>query len=502
MDKTESQSTTAWRLEQTYRTLPEAFYADAQAATFPQPRLLILNESLAQDLDLPVEAPASQWAAWVAGQTLPPGGVGTAQAYAGHQFGGFTMLGDGRAMLLGEQRDRSGQLWDIQLKGSGPTAFSRRGDGLAAVGPMVREYIIGEAMAGLGIPTSRGLAVVATGGPVYRETVLPGAVLARVAASHLRVGTFQYAAARGQSEAVTADLRALADYAIDRHYPDLAGEPDKYLKFYEAVLDRQASLIAAWQSVGFIHGVMNTDNVAISGETIDFGPCAFMDAYHASTVFSSIDYAGRYAYGNQPTIAGWNMARFAESLLALVASEPQAAVAAVTETLESFKPKYERYYLQRMAAKLGFPEASADEPGQPGRSKMHELVESLLGWMSATGADMTNTFRSLADSQWCEQTAAADEIFAAWHRSWLSTLAGLGLDAAAASDRMNRVNPRVIARNHRVEEAIAAASAGDIEPTHRLVELLRRPFDEHGDAPEFLEPAPAADIPYRTFCGT
>src|SRR6188474_1101256 len=319
-----------WQFDNTYSRLPDVFFASAQPAKVRSPRLSILNHRLADELGLNfgVISPHAA-AALFAGQDLPDGCRPIAQAYAGHQYGGFTMLGDGRAIVLGEHRTPSGQLVDIQLKGAGPTPFSRRGDGLAALGPMLREYVISEAMAALGIPTTRSLAVVTTGEPVFRASALRGAILTRVAASHLRVGTFEYLAAR-QDE---TNLRMLVDYAIDRHYPELIDAPRKYLEFFRAVTDRQASLIARWQLVGFIHGVMNTDNMTISGETIDYGPCAFMNAYRPDTVFSSIDHAGRYAYGNQPAIAQWNLARFAETLLPLLDADQEKAIARASESL-------------------------------------------------------------------------------------------------------------------------------------------------------------------------
>ena len=321
-----------WRFDNTYARLPDVLFNPVSPAAVREPRVSILNHQLADDLGLDFGAiPPEAAAALFAGQYLPVGSQPIAQAYAGHQYGGFTMLGDGRAILLGEHRTPSGRLVDIQFKGSGRTRFSRGGDGRAALGPMLREYIISEAMAALGIPTTRSLAVVTTGEPVYRESIRRGAILTRVAASHIRVGTFEYAARRDE-----ATLRALADYSIARHYPELAESPHKYLEFFREVTNRQASLVARWQLVGFIHGVMNTDNVAISGETIDYGPCAFMNAYDPGTVFSSIDHAGRYAYGNQPNIVLWNLARFAETLVPLLDPEPEKAVAAATGVLEDF----------------------------------------------------------------------------------------------------------------------------------------------------------------------
>jgi uncharacterized protein YdiU (UPF0061 family) len=339
-----------------------------------EPRVAILNDRLAEELGLDLGALSEQAAAGLfSGQAQPAGSRPIAQAYAGHQFGGFTMLGDGRAILLGEHRTPDGRLVDVQFKGSGKTRFSRGGDGLAALGPMLREYIISEAMAALGIPTTRSLAVVTTGEPVYRESIRRGAILTRVAASHLRVGTFEYAARRDEET-----LRALADYAIGRHFPELADAPRKYPEFFRSVADRQAALVARWQHVGFIHGVMNTDNMAISGETIDYGPCAFMNAYDPGTVFSSIDRGGRYAYGNQPGIAQWNLTRFAETLLPLLDPDPDHAVEMATEVLNDFPARFERYWLAGMRKKLGF---ATDEVGDA------ELVQFLLEWMKKSRAD-------------------------------------------------------------------------------------------------------------------
>src|SRR5262245_34106480 len=377
-------NTIGWRFDNAYARLPGVLFTPARTAAFREPRVAILNHALAKELGLDLGAVSPESAAALfAGQELPAGSLPIAQAYAGHQFGHFTMLGDGRAILVGEHRTPSGGLVDIQLKGAGPTRFSRGGDGLAALGPMLREYIISEAMSALGIPTTRSLAVVTTGEPVYRESVKRGAVLTRVAASHVRVGTFEYLAARGDEVA----LRALADYAIGRHFPELTKAPRKYLAFFRAVMDRQAALVARWQLVGFIHGVMNTDNMAVSGETIDYGPCAFMNAYDPRTVFSSIDRGGRYAYGNQPAIAQWNLARFAEALLPLLDPEPEKAVALASEALGEYPALFGGYWLAGMRKKLGL---------RSGEAKDVELIRSLLDWMQASRADFTNTFRDLA----------------------------------------------------------------------------------------------------------
>jgi uncharacterized protein YdiU (UPF0061 family) len=399
------------------------------------------------------------------------------------------MLGDGRAILVGEHRTPSGRLVDIQLKGAGPTRFSRGGDGLAALGPMLREYLISEAMAALGIPTTRSLAVVTTGSPVYRESVRKGAVLTRVASSHVRVGTFEYLAARRDEPA----LRALADYAIDRHYPELIEAPRKYLAFFRAVMDRQAELVARWQLVGFIHGVMNTDNMAVSGETIDYGPCAFMNAYRPDTVFSSIDHGGRYAYGNQPAIAEWNLARFAEALVPLLGPDQDKAVALATEALGEFPALFERYWLAGMRQKLGL------HTGEAGDS---ELVRSLLGWMERSRADFTNTFRDLSSGEPPAGDRYRDPDFRAWYARWQDRLGREGRPAASACAAMRAVNPAVIPRNHRVEEALsAAADRDDLSVLHRLLGVLASPYEEAAATALYRDP-PADDRNYRTFCGT
>jgi uncharacterized protein YdiU (UPF0061 family) len=479
-----------WRFENTYARLPDPLFAPATPVAVTAPRVVILNHRLADDLGLNLRAMTPEQAAAVfAGQELPPGAQPIAQAYAGHQFGGFTMLGDGRAILLGEHRTPSGQLFDLQFKGSGPTRFSRNGDGRAAVGPMLREYIISEAMAALGIPTTRSLAVVRTGERVFRILPQPGAVLTRVAASHLRVGTFQYAAALQDG----TTLRALADYAIARHYPELADAPNKYHAFFQAVQDRQAALVAKWMCVGFVHGVMNTDNVAISGETIDYGPCAFMNAYDPATVFSSIDRGGRYAYGNQPGITQWNLARFAESLLPLLDADEEKAVALATETLNEFPAVYERHWLAGMRRKLGL---DTDEAGD------RELAQGLLDWLRATKADFTNTFRDLTSESLLAGERYQDETFRAWHASWQERLRREGQPLAVAYEQMSAVNPVVIPRNHFVEEALKAAEErDDLTPLNELLAALESPFEATPERAKYTVP-PADETGYRTFCGT
>ncbi len=479
--------TVGWRFDHTYSRLPEDLFTVADPATVPGAKVSILNHRLAGELGLDLARLSPDTAAALfAGQAIPAGTQPIAQAYAGHQYGGFTMLGDGRAILLGEHRTPDGRLVDIQFKGSGRTLFSRGGDGKAALGPMLREYIISEAMAAFGIPTTRSLAVVTTGEQVYREAALRGAILTRVAASHIRVGTFEYAARRGEST-----LRALTDYAINRHYPELNKAPRKYLEFYQAVADRQASLIARWQHVGFIHGVMNTDNVAISGETIDYGPCAFMNSYHPDTVYSSIDRGGRYAYGNQPNITQWNLARLGETLLSLLAPDLETAVALATEVLEDFPTRFESYWLAGMRKKLGL---QKDEAGDS------ELTQTLLDWMQKSRADFTNTFRDLSSREPLVADRYQDESFRTWHSRWQERL---GRDEQVGAETLMRsVNPAVIPRNYQVEAALSAAEErDDLSVLHRLLEAITAPYEERPELAQYRDP-PTDERGYRTFCGT
>lgn len=482
--------TIGWRLENTYSLLSESLFAPAEPANVREPRVAILNQRLAVELGLNLcEIAPEAAAALFAGQAHPADSRPIAQAYAGHQYGGFAMLGDGRAILLGEHRTPDGRLVDIQLKGAGRTRFSRGGDGRAALGPMLREYVISEAMAALGIPTTRSLAVVTTGEAVYRASALRGAVLTRVAASHIRIGTFEYAARRDEST-----LRALANYAIARHYLEWTDAPQKYLEFLRAVADRKASLVARWQLVGFIHGVMNTDNVAISGETIDYGPCAFMNAYDPDTVFSSIDSGGRYAYGNQPHIAQWNLARFAEALLPLVDPDQNQAIAAATEVLEAFPARFESYWLAGIRKKLGL---QTDETGDA------ELARSLLDWMHKTRADFTNTFRDLSTGPSLAGVQFQDPAFQVWYERWQARRGRDGQSHTSAYALMQSVNPAIIPRNHRVEEALAAAEKhDDLSVLHRLLAALASPFEMRADRPAEYRDPPADESGYRTFCGT
>jgi len=475
----------------------EGLYVPWQATPAPAPRLLALNAELAAELSVDgEELRAPDGVAILAGNAAPDGASPVAQAYAGHQFGGYApRLGDGRALLLGEVLDVHGRRRDLHLKGSGRTPFARGGDGKAAVGPMLREYVIGEAMHALGIPTTRALAVVATGEEVVRETLLPGAVLVRVAASHLRVGTFQYAAAVGDADLV----RRLADHAIARHHPQALEAENPYLAFYDAVVDAQASLIASWMLVGFVHGVMNTDNMTISGETIDYGPCAFMDAFDPDTVFSSIDHGGRYAYGNQPAAAQWNLARLGETLLPLIGAEADPAIAAAGGVLESFPDRYHGYWRRGMRAKLGLGGERAEDG---------ELIGDLLALARAQRVDFSSCFRALsaavrADAHPARSLFEEPAAFDAWSEGWRARLSDQSSDPSAIADAMDRVNPRYIARNHHVEDALAAATDGDLGPLDRLLDVLTKPFDERPGLESFAGPAPASfDGSYRTFCGT
>jgi uncharacterized protein YdiU (UPF0061 family) len=479
-----------WNLDHSYGALPGVFHRRIDPTAVRAPRLVILNHALGDALGLELASlPDDEVAALLAGNALPPGARPLAQAYAGHQFGHFTMLGDGRAILLGEQLAPDGTRHDIQFKGAGRTPFSRGGDGRAALGPMLREYLISEAMHALGIPTTRSLAVVATGEPVLRDGVLQGAVLTRTAASHLRVGTFEYAAGLGDRDA----LARLADYAIARHDPELVTHPGRYLALLEAVIARQARLVAAWMQVGFVHGVMNTDNMTLSGETIDYGPCAFMDRHALETVFSSIDRRGRYAYGNQPRIAQWNLARLAEALLPLLADSEPEAIERAQAAIEAFDARFDDAWLTGMRRKLGL--ASA-EPGDLA------LVRALLQWMQQAGADHTGTFRDLIAAGPPAASRYREPEFLAWHAQWSARLARQPGGAPAGHELMRGANPVVVPRNHKVEEALAAAGDGDLQPFRALLEAVREPFAEAPSNHAYRDPPLVPDPGYRTFCGT
>lgn len=480
-----------WRLDHSYTQLPEAFYVRTPPVPVQQPELVRFNAPLASQLGLDAEAlNGPEGTAIFAGNKLPPESDPIAQAYAGHQFGNFTILGDGRAVLLGEQQTPESGRVDIQLKGSGETPFSRRGDGRAALGPMLREYLISEAMHGLGIPTTRSLAVVTTGEPVYRESILRGAILTRVAASHIRTGTFEYAAAHQEPPL----LQALADYTLHRHFPDHPTGEHPALTLLELVLERQANLIAQWQAAGFIHGVMNTDNMALSGETIDYGPCAFMDNYDPATVFSSIDRGGRYAYGNQPKIAHWNLAKLAEALLPIIDPDPDQAVAKARTILEPFPERYHAHWLHLMRAKLGMTEE---------RNEDHQLVTELLEWMKTHRQDFTQIFRRLTDAG-LEAAPAFDEgTFPDWHQKWQTRLKEEKAEPATINKRMQQSNPVYIPRNHRVEMALEAATQeNDYREFDRLLHVLANPYQAEPETEDLMKPAPDDSRPYRTFCGT
>ena len=471
------------------RELPEmAISWQAEAA--PDPQLLVLNEPLATELGLdPASLRTSEGLLLLIGNSVPDGAAPVAQAYAGHQFGGYSpRLGDGRALLLGELADVDGRLRDLHLKGSGRTPFARGGDGLAAVGPMLREYVVSEAMNALGIPTTRSLAVVATGRAVQRETLLPGAVLTRVANSHLRVGSFQYARATGDVDL----LRRVADHVIARHYPAAAEAEIPYLALFQAVTAAQASLVARWMLVGFIHGVMNTDNMTISGETIDYGPCAFMEGFDPATVYSSIDETGRYAYGNQPVVAEWNLARLAEALLPLLHDDEERAVGLAVESLGAFRSHYSAAWSAGMKAKLGLHRDVDDDVTSP-------LVDELLALLHEGRVDYTSFFRNLGKSARGQAEPARGMVldlaaFDAWTERWRA----LNPDA----DAMDRVNPVYIPRNHLVEEALSAATLGDLDPLEKLLDAVTSPYDERAGLERYAAPAPEDFGPYRTFCGT
>lgn len=476
----------------------EGLYAESQPAQVPEPELVAFNSELAVELGVDPDASDSpEVLAALAGNHIPAGAEPIAMAYAGHQFGGYSAsLGDGRAVLLGEVVDNAGRRRDIHLKGSGRTPYSRGGDGKATLGSMLREFLIAEAMHALDVPTTRALAVVSTGEHVMRQGPTPGAVLTRVAASHLRVGTFEYAARLSDPTI----LQRLADHAIDRHYPSAANADDRYLAFLDEVIEAQAALVAHWMLVGFIHGVMNTDNMAISGEGIDYGPCAFMERYDPATVFSSIDHAGRYAYANQPSIAQWNLSRLAETLIRLIDSDHEAAISAVTEKLDTFPTRYLHHWATGMAAKLGLTGQSEGDD---------ELLDGFTQLLQAQRVDYTTSFRALAQHLRGEE-AQLTSLFAdsdslnVWLTAWQSRLATQGIDDNTVADSMDQVNPIYIPRNHLVEQVLEASEQdGDLEPFRQLLEAVTSPFDERDGMKRFSEPAPDDfDRTYQTYCGT
>ncbi len=480
-----------FKLENTYRQLPEIFFSEQNPSEVPKPKLVVFNEALAKDLGLDEAFLQSDEGIQVlAGNKILEGTTPIAQAYAGHQFGYFTMLGDGRAILLGEYLSKDGTRLDIQLKGSGRTLYSRRGDGKAALGPMLREYIISEGMKALGIPTTRSLAVVTTGEVVMRETPLLGAILTRVAKSHIRVGTFQYVSKWGSLD----DLKALADYTLNRHFKEGVNEEHPYLYLLNEVIKRQAELIAKWQLVGFIHGVMNTDNMVISGETIDYGPCAFMDIYDPKTVFSSIDTEGRYAYGNQPKMAGWNLARFAEALLPLLHENQDKAIEIAQKAVEHFGKLYKENWYVGMRRKLGLlNEEEIDE----------HLIQALLIMMQKYKVDYTNTFRELTLNQTGEGILYETEDFKKWYALWQERLTRQEVSKEEVRRLMEENNPAVIPRNHRVEEALEAATMkDDYSMMESLLEVITNPYN-YSKINEYYTTLPEpTSCPYKTYCGT
>ncbi|MFS0823012.1 protein adenylyltransferase SelO [Bacillus sp. 1P02SD] len=478
-----------WNFDNSYVQLPTELFAKTTPTPVRDPELVILNKQLAESLGLGVQVLVEEGVEIFAGNQIPNGSTPIAQAYAGHQFGHFTMLGDGRAVLLGEQITPDGARYDIQLKGAGRTPYSRGGDGRAAIGPMLREYIISEAMHGLRIPSTRSLAVVTTGEPIYRETVLPGAILTRVASSHIRVGTFQFIAGLGKKD----ELRKLADYTIERHYPEIKDEEHRYLALLREVIQRQAALIAKWQLVGFVHGVMNTDNMAISGETIDYGPCAFIDTYDPKTVFSSIDTGGRYAYGNQPYIGGWNLARFAESLLPLLHENEEEALQLAQQEISKYNGIYLEKWLTGMRAKLGlFNQEEGDK----------ELIEEFLELMEQSQADYTNMFIALTFDKIDDLASSSVDRFKNWHQKWKERQKRQKETAKDIKDLMINSNPAVIPRNHRVEEALEKALEGNYSVMGKLLEVLKAPFAHSEEQAEFANLPEPSNTPYRTFCGT
>lgn len=486
---TENQS--GWNLENSYLSLPELFYDKVTSNPVPDPALVIYNEDLGKALGLTNSfLQSSEGIEILAGNKLPAATTPIAQSYAGHQFGHFTMLGDGRAMLIGEQITPKNDRFDIQLKGAGKTAYSRGGDGRAALGPMIWEYIISEAMHGLDIPTTRSLAVVSTKETIYRETELDAAILTRIAASHIRVGTFQFAAKFGEVE----DLKALADYTMERHYPELKDAENPYLAFLQEVIQRQAALIAKWQLTGFIHGVMNTDNMTISGESIDYGPCAFMDRYDPETVFSSIDYNGRYAYQNQPGIAAWNLARFAETLLPFLGRNKEEAISTAQDAISEFGKHYQKNWFDGMCAKLGI---------FHGEKEDESLINQLLELMKHYHADYTNTFLTLTYRNENDFPMGTMEDYKQWKEKWLARLSRQSESEEEISDLMRNNNPALIPRNQWVEEAIdAAVQREDYTVMKQLLQVLHQPYDHRAEQLDYANKHFDTGSSYQTFCGT
>jgi uncharacterized protein YdiU (UPF0061 family) len=479
-----------FNFDNTYIHLPKAFYTELSPVPVRKPEIVIFNAPLAADMGLDFSGISTDIkAALFSGNIMPEGSEPLAQAYAGHQFGHFTMLGDGRAIVWGEHITPSGQRLDIQFKGSGPTPYSRGADGRAVLGPMLREYIISEAMHALNIPTTRSLAVVTNGEKVYRETGLPGAILTRIASSHIRVGTFEYAALQ-QDKGI---IQTLVNYTIDRHYPWIKEEQNKTLSLLKAVMEKQADLITHWMRVGFIHGVMNTDNMTLSGETIDYGPCAFMDAYDPRTVFSSIDHMERYAYANQPAIAQWNLARLAETMLPLLDDEMEKAADITEEAVNSFGALYKDKWLSMMRAKLGLFGARAED---------ESLITDLLDWMQRAGADYTNTFRHLMEEKPPQDKPYNDRAFKEWYTRWQVQLAKNTKPLKSSLSLMRANNPAVIPRNQKVEQVLGAATNGDLKPLKDLLTALQEPYNNRSNLKPYQSPPKKEERVYQTFCGT
>ncbi len=482
--------TIGWRFDNTYSKLPDPFISNTSPIPVKSPELIILNDNLAKQLGLNFSLiNKKDLSNLFSGNSLPKGSKSIAQAYAGHQFGHFTMLGDGRAVLMGEHVSKNNERFDIQFKGSGQTPFSRNGDGRAALGPMLREYIISEAMYSLNIPTTRSMAVVKTGEDVVRENILQGAILTRVASSHLRVGTFQYVAMRNNE----SELRTLVDYTINRHYPNIKKSKNKALDLLKVLTELQIDLVVNWMRVGFIHGVMNTDNMSISGETIDYGPCAFMDTYDPQTVFSSIDEFGRYAYFNQPSITKWNLARFAECLIPLIDPKKDKAIEIATEAINSFDKSYETKWINMMRDKLGL-------FGQDPKDQV--LILDLLTWMHKNKADYTNTFCFLMDENFQHNKIYNDENFLTWKERWKERLKLNNNTPEKYLSLMKSVNPLVIPRNHKVEEVLESANNNDLSPLKKLINVLEKPYKKTKENIDYQSPAPVSDKKYKTFCGT
>ena len=482
--------TIGWHFDNTYSKLPKSFLENIKPVPVKDPKLIILNKNLAEQLNLDFSKFSdTDLAKMFSGNSLPEGSETIAQAYAGHQFGHFTMLGDGRAVMLGEHLDKENKRFDIQFKGSGRTSFSRSGDGRAVLGPMLREYIISEAMHALNIPTTRSLAVVSTGEEVIREQMLPGAILTRVASSHIRVGTFQYIAATQNAD----DLKTLFNYTIDRHYPEIKDSKTKALDLLNLLMQKQCELVINWMRVGFIHGVMNTDNMTVSGETIDYGPCAFMDQYHPQTVFSSIDQNGRYSYNNQPRITKWNLARFAECIIPLIDQDEQKAISIATETINNFEKLYEEKWLNMMRDKLGLFGEDKDDK---------HLIFELLTWMENNKADFTNTFCNLMDIQSIKDPIYQNQEYLNWTAKWKKRLEKNNTEKEKYLELMRSVNPIFIPRNHKVEEALKDASENKLETLNQLLEVIKSPYKDNGMLKDYQQPMSNENGNYKTFCGT